>query len=163
MLLSPSHLAILVSLPLSSTSPVSLSLSATRLGSALHLPLARREVITSTPWRVPQQGTIGLGDYIDVCVLSGLTTTARSLRNQDIQCSSASRRDSCTARSRYALLLFDNVYLFTVLSSQTPALPISGCSLALALQTASSRLFHCILRLPFSQAALVFVWSMVTH
>jgi hypothetical protein len=70
MLSSPSHPAVLVSLLLSLTSLV--SLSAIRRGSTLHLPLIRREIITSTPRWIPKQGAIGLGDYIDVCVSADL-------------------------------------------------------------------------------------------
>ncbi|KAI9457021.1 aspartic peptidase domain-containing protein [Russula earlei] len=64
MLLSLIYLTLLVNLPLSSTNPV--SLSAIRHWSTLHLPLIRREVVSSTPRRVLKQGAIGLGDYIDV-------------------------------------------------------------------------------------------------
>ncbi len=92
------HLTFLISLPWSLASP--LSLHATRRRTlGLHLPLSRREVNASTPRRVRKQGTIGLGDYFDVCV-SELTTAASSSRSQNIQCTSSRRQDACTARRR---------------------------------------------------------------
>ena len=71
MLLHLSRLASLVSLPWSFAS--SLSFSDIRRGSAFHVPLYRRGVSINTTRRVPNQGAIGLGDYIDVCVLNYTT------------------------------------------------------------------------------------------
>jgi len=67
MLLCLLPLTFLISLPWSLANP--LSMLGVRRGSALHLPLSRREASTSTPQRVPKQGAIGLGNYIDVCVI----------------------------------------------------------------------------------------------
>ncbi|KAH9991950.1 aspartic peptidase domain-containing protein [Russula compacta] len=64
MLLTLLYLTLLVGLRWSSASPFSLPI--TRQGSALHLPLSRREVTTSMPRRASKHGAIGVGDYIDV-------------------------------------------------------------------------------------------------
>ena len=77
----------LVSLPWSLASP--LSLQGIRREPVLHLPLFRREVSTGTPRRLFKQDAIGLGDYIDVCVLKS-TTGIISSQNQDIQRTSPS-------------------------------------------------------------------------
>jgi phytepsin len=99
MLLRLLYLTSLVSPPWSSASPP--SLQGIRQGFALHLPISRRELSTSTPRRLPKQGAIGLGDYIDVCVFK-FTNEIISSRNQDIHRTSSSGRDAYTARSRYA-------------------------------------------------------------
>jgi hypothetical protein len=88
----------LINLPWSLASPLSLPATSPR-APGLHLPLSRREINTSTPQRVRKRGAIGLGDYFDVCVFER-ATAASSLRNQNIQCTSSSRRDACTARHR---------------------------------------------------------------
>jgi hypothetical protein len=107
MLLRLFHLTFLVNPPWSSASPP--PLQGIRQGSALHLPLSRRELSTSTPRRLPEQGAIGLGDYIDVCVLK-YTSKIISLWNQDIQRTSSSGRYDYTARSWYASRSDGNVY-----------------------------------------------------
>jgi hypothetical protein len=106
MLLRLSYLVSLVSLPWPLAS--SLSFSDIRRGSAFHLPLYRCEVCINTPRRVPGHGAIGLGDYIDVCVLN-YTTVVSSSQYQNIQCAGSSRRNACTARSWYAPQLHCNV------------------------------------------------------
>ncbi|KAI0247392.1 aspartic peptidase domain-containing protein [Lactifluus subvellereus] len=58
------HLTLLISLSRSWASP--LSPPAVKRGSALHLPLSRREINASIRRRVSKQGYMGLGDYIDV-------------------------------------------------------------------------------------------------
>jgi hypothetical protein len=88
----------LIILPWSLASPLSLSAPGPR-SPGLHLPLSRREINTSTPQRVRKRVAIGLGDYFDVCVFEH-TTAASSSRKQNIQCTSSSRRDDCTARHR---------------------------------------------------------------
>jgi len=158
MLLHLSHLVSLVSLPWSFAS--SLSFSDIRRGSAFHLPLYRRGVSIETTRRVPNQGAIGLGDYIDVCVLN-YTIVASSSQNQNIQCAGSSRRNAFSARSRYASQLHGNVY-HPDLTSQILALPIFGCSLALAPRTVSLLLSRYTPRPPSSRVDLPFALSTVT-
>jgi hypothetical protein len=97
MLLPLFYLTLLVSLPWSLASPLSLP-TAIRRAPGFHLPLSRREIYTSTPRR-PKQSAIGLGDYFDVCVFKR-TTAVSSSWNQYIQCASSNRRDACTTRPR---------------------------------------------------------------
>jgi hypothetical protein len=112
MLLRLFCLTLLVNLPWSLANP--LSLQDIQQGAAIHLPLSRREVSTSIPRRVSEQGAIGLGDYIDVWVLKS-TTVIISSWNQDIQRTSSSRRDVFTSRSRYGPRFGDVAHPLTLL------------------------------------------------
>ena len=89
----------LINLPWSLANPLSLPATTSPRAPGLHLPLSRREINTTTPKRERRRGAIGLGDYFDVCV-SEYATAASSSRKQNIQCTSSSRLDACTARHR---------------------------------------------------------------
>jgi hypothetical protein len=97
----------IISLPWSLASPLSLPATSPR-APGLHLPLSRREINTSPAQWVRKRGAIGLGDRFDVCVFERATAVS-SLRKQNIQCTSSSRGDACSARHRYVLFRC-NVY-----------------------------------------------------
>lgn len=157
MLLYLSRLASLVSLPWPLAS--SLLLSDIRRGSVFHLPLYRREVSINTPRQFPDHGAIGLGDYIDVCVLNYTTVTSSSqIRTYNVLVQVGETLAPLVLGTPHNSL----VMYPPDLTSQILALPIFGCSLALAPRTVSLLLSRYTPRPPSSRVALPFVLSTVT-